>query len=131
MSLAESAVLLCLHTIGMCLLILSCIVITLLALCACQCDLGTHIYSPPYASVFATQKKDLRLLLNQYNIVMHRTSMIIFEIRCISSINYLYVSVTQEISLQIQDQPLRTEQVSERHSALYACPAGILTGWHC
>ena len=131
MLLAESAVLLCFHTIGMCLLILSCIVITLLALCACQCDLGTHIYSPPYASVFATQKKDLRLLLNQYNIVMHRTSMIIFEIRCISSYKNSNMLIIQEISLQIQDQPRRTEQVSEHRSASCACPAGIRTGWHC
>jgi hypothetical protein len=44
-TLAESAVFLGLHTIGMSLFILSGIVITLFALCACQCDLCTHILS--------------------------------------------------------------------------------------
>ena len=44
-SLAESAILLGLHTIGMCLLILGCIIITTLALCACQCDSCTHVFS--------------------------------------------------------------------------------------
>ena len=40
--LAESAVLLCFHTIGMSFLILGHIVVSLLALGACKCDLCTH-----------------------------------------------------------------------------------------
>jgi hypothetical protein len=45
MLLAESAVLLDLHTIGHGLLILGGVVIALLALGACQCNLCTHVFS--------------------------------------------------------------------------------------
>ena len=39
---AEPAVLLCLHPVGMKLLVLGQIVVTLLALCTCHSDLYTH-----------------------------------------------------------------------------------------
>ena len=42
MSLAESAIFLGFHSVRMCFLILRSVVITLLAFCTCQCDLGTH-----------------------------------------------------------------------------------------
>ena len=42
MSLAESAVLLCLHAVRMSLLILRHVVVALLAFCACQCNLSAH-----------------------------------------------------------------------------------------
>ena len=45
MSLAESAVLLCFHTIGMIFLLLGRIVITILALCTSQGYLSTHCIS--------------------------------------------------------------------------------------
>lgn len=49
MSLAEPAILLDLHPVRMCLLLLCRIVIALLALCTCQCNLCTH--NPTSASV--------------------------------------------------------------------------------
>ena len=52
---AEPAVFLCLHTIGMSLLILLGVVVSVLALCAGKCDSGTHNFS----SFFTAQKKDL------------------------------------------------------------------------
>ena len=45
MLLAESAVFLCFHTIGMCLLILLGIVVSVLALCAGKCNSGTHNFT--------------------------------------------------------------------------------------
>ena len=42
MSLAESAVLLCLHAVRMSLLILRHVVVALFAFCACQCNLSAH-----------------------------------------------------------------------------------------
>jgi len=62
MLLAESAVLLCFHTIGMCLLVLLGIVVSVLALCAGKCNSGTHIFTSllVYKSEsFTAQKKDL------------------------------------------------------------------------
>ncbi len=45
--LAESAVLSHLNTLGMCLLILGCVIVAALALCACQCNSCTHSFVPP------------------------------------------------------------------------------------
>ena len=44
MSLAETAILLGFHSVRMSLLILCGIVVTLLALCTCQCNSCTHLY---------------------------------------------------------------------------------------
>ena len=54
MSLAESAVLLGLHTIGMSLLILCCVIITILAFCASKCDSCTHNFTSVYAGLCRT-----------------------------------------------------------------------------
>lgn len=57
MGMAESAILFRFHTIRMRFLILCQIVITALALRACECDLGTHFVSPPNRRYYKKGKK--------------------------------------------------------------------------
>ncbi len=58
MGVAESAILFRFHTIRMRFLILCQIVITALALRACECDLGTHFVSPPINAITKRAKKN-------------------------------------------------------------------------
>lgn len=54
MRLAESTILLGLHSVRMVLLLFGCIVVTLFALGTCQCNLCTHLL---YLHVFLKHKK--------------------------------------------------------------------------
>jgi len=68
MSLAESAVLLDLHSVGMGLLILGSIVVTLFAFRACQSDFCTHFSTSTYlfTTVFLVKKKELKFFSLDY-----------------------------------------------------------------
>ena len=66
--LAESAVLACFHSVRMCLLILCCVVVTLLALCTCQCDSCTHgIPPPPFSLLTYIVSRKLLVLIHSLN----------------------------------------------------------------
>ena len=58
MGLAESAIFLNLHPVGMGLLILSCVVVPVLALCAGKCNPCTHGIPPKNMAT----KKELKML---------------------------------------------------------------------
>ena len=80
MSLAESAILLDLHSVRMSLLILGSIVITLLAFGACQSDFRTHFLTSTYLSSykFLVKKKELKFFSLDYYITCPAVSSIIF-----------------------------------------------------
>ena len=80
MSLAESAILLGLHSVRMSLLILGSIVVTLLAFGTSQSDFCTHFSTSTYLSsyTFLVKKKELKFFSLDYYITYHDNSSIIF-----------------------------------------------------
>lgn len=76
MSPAEFAILFDFHSFGMGLLVLCCIVVTLFALCTCQCDSRTHIFFLQFLSI----KKRPNRILCDYNTIKLRLRQLVFGI---------------------------------------------------